>query len=209
MNLKKYLIAGLLTFSAAVSSQAVLISDFSALPGGAEFTGGLGTWGSPVDQFTVSGGVLTIGPVSGGSPDNAGYFGFADIAGAIPLNATGLTQILVTAQVGASNVSPGFIVNFFDLNGDGALTATLATSAFTSAGLTTQAFNVVAHPGGGDITNIGYFGIAGTGSTQAFNFLISDISLTAAAIPEPSTYAVILGAMALGLVAYRRRQQAA
>ncbi|MDI1250700.1 MAG: PEP-CTERM sorting domain-containing protein [Lacunisphaera sp.] len=34
-------------------------------------------------------------------------------------------------------------------------------------------------------------------------------NLTTAAIPEPSTYAAIFGALALGFVAYRRRQQAA
>jgi hypothetical protein len=34
------------------------------------------------------------------------------------------------------------------------------------------------------------------------------LSVTAAAIPEPSTYAAMLGALALGAVAVRRRRRA-
>jgi hypothetical protein len=58
------------------------------------------------------------------------------------------------------------------------------------------------------------------GSTVSFTFQtvswvgssansLGAASLTTAAIPEPSTYAAIFGALALGFVAYRRRRQAA
>jgi hypothetical protein len=50
--------------------------------------------------------------------------------------------------------------------------------------------------------------LSGLGS--ASNSLgVASLSTAAAAVPEPATYAAIAGMMALGAVAYRRRQQAA
>lgn len=43
-------------------------------------------------------------------------------------------------------------------------------------------------------------------SSNGSNFSIDNVQVTA--IPEPTTYAAIVGALALGLVAYRRRQSA-
>ena len=44
------------------------------------------------------------------------------------------------------------------------------------------------------------------GGSLAFNASSATLNVTAAAVPEPSTYAAIFGAIALGFVAYRRRK---
>ncbi len=60
-----------------------------------------------------------------------------------------------------------------------------------------------AHSELGNVANIKYFGIAGSGTGAAFR--ISFDSITLAAIPEPSAYAAMAGALALGLAVWRRR----
>jgi hypothetical protein len=61
-------------------------------------------------------------------------------------------------------------------------------------------------PANGSTVSINLLTVSAGGSTlDSFG----NASLSTAAIPEPSTYAAIFGVMALGLVAYRRRLQAA
>jgi len=60
-------------------------------------------------------------------------------------------------------------------------------------------------PGSGASTYLGTFGLAADGT---LTFATSSSFFTTT-VPEPSTYAAIAGALALGLVAIRRRRQAA
>jgi hypothetical protein len=61
--------------------------------------------------------------------------------------------------------------------------------------------------GGEAIDGIDHVYTAGTNLLGSFDLNSSGLSFTAAsAIPEPSTYAALVGAAALGLAAYRRRQ---
>lgn len=194
----------LAVLSVATSAFAqITISTFSALPGGANFTTG-GSWSSP-DQLTVSSGVLTVGVVGAGNPTDSGYLGFADLAVTAPIAGSQLLSLTVTARIDAGNASPGFSVNLFDDQGLGALTATFATSSFVSGSFTSVTATLSAHPENGTLSTISSFGIAGSGTSSAFR--MSFDSVVANVIPEPSTYAAIIGALALGLAAYRRRQQ--
>lgn len=195
-----------LLFATALTAQAsIVITQFDTLPGGGDFSGGLGSWTNGVNQFTVSSGILTVGPVSGGNPDNSGYFAFADLFGGGSLDATGLTQLSVTAKLESGNAAPGFIINLYDGDGSGlgALTATFSTGDFNAATFTTSTMTLGAHSELGNVANIKYFGIAGSGTGAAFR--ISFDSITLAAIPEPSAYAAMAGALALGLAVWRRR----
>jgi hypothetical protein len=202
----RHILAAVFLLSAALlrAQSSVVISDFNALPSGANFTGGVGTWKSGgIDQFTVSSGVLTIGPVAAGNPANDGYFGFANLAGG-SFNATGLTLLSVTAQLNAGNAAPGFIINLFDGLGKGALTATFSVTNYNSISFATSSVVMTAHPEGGSITSIASFGIAGGGISDNFRISFDNISL--AAIPEPMHGAALAGLGALGLIAWRRRR---
>jgi hypothetical protein len=190
----------------ALSAQAVVISDFSAAPAGDQFSGGLGSWTNGVDQFTTAAGILTVGPVSGGNPDNSGYFSYADLNGSVVFDATGMTQLTVVARLDSGNAAQGFIINLYDSGGNGALTATFGTTNYTLGSFGSWTETLIAHTEAGDISDIQYFGIAGSGTGAVFRISFDNISL--AAIPEPSTYAAIAGALALGFVALRRRRAA-
>lgn len=207
--MKKILIGALLLAFAARPVEAVLIADFSSLPGGTDFSGGQSTWNNGSDQFTASGGIFTIEPVAAGNPLNNGYFAFADLASGGTFNATGLTQLSVTARLDSGNLAAGFVVNLFDGDGSGlgALTATLASSSFVTSGFTTVTVTVSSHPESGNIANIKYFGLAGTGTADAFRISFDNIALTAAAVPEPSAYAAIFGGMAVAFTLYFRRRR--
>jgi hypothetical protein len=63
----------------------------------------------------------------------------------------------------------------------------------SGSGLSLDLYQLV--PGSGNAQDLGYFTLASNGG------------LTFTAIPEPSAYAALLGAAALGLVAIRRRRQ--
>ncbi|QYM79104.1 PEP-CTERM sorting domain-containing protein [Horticoccus luteus] len=63
----------------------------------------------------------------------------------------------------------------------------------------------------GSVTTDGAFATSAPDRTGAFHFSVTDgnghyFTPTAAAIPEPSTYAMLLGAAALGLTFWRRRR---
>ncbi len=198
--MRTLLVAFALVSSVTLSAQSFLISSFSTPPGGSNFSTGL-SWASPANQLITTGGVLSIAPVSGGNPDDSGNFGFADLSQIY--NATLTTHIEVEARIDSGNASNGFIVNLFDSQGLGALTATFNAVNFNGATFTAFSSAVSVHPDNGVRSDIAFFGIAGVGTTNAFRFSFDRIS----AVPEPSTYAAIFGALALGFVAYRRRMQ--
>ncbi len=189
-----------LALASTASAQSHVVSEFDSLPTGENFFAG-GSWGQP-DQFALSNGVLSITAVSGGNPDDSGYFAYAGIS---PVDASQFLYVNVGAQIGAGNASSGFIVNFFDSQGSGALTATFSAADFNSATFTVAPAQLSAHPEGGIVSDITSFGIAGVGTSVAFRFSFDSIALSSSAIPEPSTYAALLALAALGFVAYRRR----
>ena len=78
----------------------------------------------------------------------------------------------------------------------GALTATTESDTFTRLGVGDLTANAVVLPDG-NITAVGAY-LAVVGSATRFD----DFTV----IPEPSTYAALLGLLALGLVAWRRRK---
>lgn len=189
---------------AAMNAQTFTVATFDSSPSGTNFTT-TGSWSGP-NQFTVGGGVLDITSVSSGNPTDSGYFAFADLPGSAIYDGSsfGTLSLLVTAQRGSLNAAGGFSINFFDNNGNGVLTATFSSDSFSTLSMTTVAVPILQHPQAGILTNISSYGIAGIGNgSSAFRFSFDQIAIDA--IPEPSTYVLIL--MGLGLVglAFRRR----
>jgi hypothetical protein len=191
--------AGLLFLvsAALLSAQPVLITSFDSPVGGSVN----GSWSTPVDQFSYAAGVMTIGPVSGGNPDDSGSFAFAPLAAA--LDGSNWANVAVTARIDSGNSAPGFTINFYDGAGNGVYTTSFLATSFSMVGFTTVMAAPALYPSPGDTSDIQYFGIGGSGLTNPIR--ISFDGITVSAIPEPGTYAAIFGALALGLAGLRRR----
>ena len=201
--MKKLILAALVVFAAKLSAQTLIISDFTSLPGGSQFTTS-GSWSLP-DQLSVTDGFLTVGPVSPGSPDDSGNLAFADLVSAVN-NGADFVTITAIARVDSGNASNGFIVNLFDDGGLGVLTATFAATSFTTGSFSSATASITRHPDNGSLNSILYYGIAGVGTTSAFRFSFDQLSMsTSAAIPEPSTYAMLAaGLLVVGFTVRRR-----
>lgn len=195
--MKKIYSSFILAFAlTSIGVAQVTIDDFSTL------TVGSNEAGSWTGATSVSAGVFTVGA----GADNSGTFLFVPPIATVPINATALnfTQVSVTARIDGGNLAPGFLVILFDGNGNGALFGTFSAATY-SAGFTTQTVTLAPHANGGLASDIQYYGIAGTGTTDAFRMSFDAVTISAAAVPEPSTYAMIAGVLAFGFVAWRRR----
>jgi autotransporter-associated beta strand protein len=161
----------------------------------------LGGSGSIGDLTTVaSGGHLAPGASVGTLTFN---YGLVLQSGAIldfqlgdPLNPLTSDRIDVTGG-SLSGPTTGLItLNLTDAGSFGAGTYDLirySGATYDSASLTTANFTT-----GTSISGFTY--------TLAFNLTENALQLTATAVPEPATYAAILGALILGLTLYRRRR---
>jgi hypothetical protein len=185
MKLRLFLLLSGFSALTPMFAQTVL-SDFDAAP--------LLLQNSWETNYTVNGGLLTIG---GTSTTNGAFFDLNPIPSWSSFNA-----VEIVARVDEGNQATSF--NFYvDTNGGTpSFAIPVATSQF---GSTLSAVTI----------NLGSLGAVGpnaievwgitteaAGSTP-FRMTFDSISLTTA-VPEPSTYAAILGFVTLGLVGYRR-----
>jgi len=184
---KRMLLAILLLLGALRASAQVLLNDFSAVA--AESI--LGDW----NASQASGHYTFTGTTS----DESGV----EFGGEWDL--TGLTSLAFTAQVGGGNEAGSFIITLFDD------TDASAQSTFSFSSFETGAFTTVVVPWATSTTfnaaRVARIRIGGgefMGSAQ-LALIADNLTATASAIPEPSTYAALFGAAALGLVAWRRR----
>lgn len=195
-------------FAIVVSGRAQTLQDFSSVFDGNTFF--YGSWevagsteGStaPFTGITNVGGVLSI---TGTTPTNSSTSGveffFPSYAG-IGSN----TLLSVTAQTLPGNASTSFQITLVD-SGANLAFATFATSDFPNGSYTTLSSSLTMQSGfnSGEIDSFRISG-AQVGGTATFNVSFDHIS----AIPEPSTYAAILGLAAMGVVAWKRRRRRA
>jgi hypothetical protein len=173
----------------------ITITQFNSAPAAEALT-----W---TENTTTAAGIFSV---TGGDATGAVFY---DIS-SLNLLGTQLNDVEVTARIDSGNLASGFTVNFYDNNLDGLLTATFSATSFNTGGFTAAIASLSIHPSAFVISvPVAYMQIAGNGSTQAFRFSFDQIVANATVIPEPSTYAAIIGLLALGYVAYRRRQLAA
>ena len=160
------------------------------------------TWATP-GNLTYNATSMTVG---GTAKDDAGLEfnapGFMD--------GTGFDQISVTALVDPSNTAANFVFVLTTFGaGFEAKPFQVAMTSFTS---TLSTINIpIDWTGLTQNQIIGWtFGggnPAADGSSPLFRMTIDNIALTSTSpVPEPSTYAALAGALALGVVFWRRRQ---
>jgi len=194
--MKKLTIAlGLFALAGVAQAQTIVLDNFNS-PGA---SGSITVGSSWVGQVTVNPTTITVG----GSAKDENAWSVPNTV----INATGMNFIAITASVDAGNLAPNIVVGF----SDGALdhdVFSVNTSLFTSSLSTVYipvAWTSV------DPTDVEEWDIGGgTNGITTFHVTFDNLAFSATGpIPEPATYAAILGATALGFVAYRRRRQLA
>lgn len=189
--LTKFVIAFALLASVA-GAQVIVLDDFNT----GTVSGQTKASTSWVGQVTQNSTTITIG----GSAQNDN--GWEDTG--LSLNLSAMNFIYITGQRDSGhNSATNFVVEFID--------SSLAAQQFTisSASFLVGSMSTVEIAIGSwtiDSTQITDWTIGGgTTPTLAFRMTLDNLKVSASAIPEPSTYAAMAGALALGLAVWRRR----
>lgn len=208
MNLRSIIALAVVVATGASTNAQISLSDFSNTTGPMtyffgtwEATGSLDGTTNPNPQFFQGSDFYSINGAGVTNADTS----FMEIYFDTPMNLTGNSFIGVRAEVLELNAAPSFKVYLRDTGGNVAFAGFEASSFLVG----TFSKQVV------ELTTVGAFSLAAVesifitgdipGGTARFNFSFDSI-VAQSAIPEPSTYVAIIGAMALGFVAYRRRQ---
>ncbi len=176
----------------AFTAPSLVLTTFAPTDPGATRAGT--SW---VGQVTQNATTLTV---AGTAADDNGWG-----ASGLSLNAAGYTSLTLTAQRDAGNATPTLFLQFEDRSSRTKIIS-VSTSLFALGTPTT-----VQVPLSGWTIDFGPSDLAawsiggGSVGTVAFRMTFDEISFGTSAIPEPSTYAALLGLFALGLVGYRRR----
>lgn len=209
-HVARFFLALTLALAAHLHGQ-VTLQDFSSVVGPNTFF--YGSWEAAGDvvgsvnkntQFTQGVGVFNITGTSVIIPTNSADSKlefFNTSAGSIGTN----TLLSVTAQALATNAASSFQI-FLKDTGAKTASVTFTASSFPTGGYTT-ALGVLTFDSGFLSNSIDSMIITGgqPGGTAIFNFSFDNIS----AVPEPSTYATLIGAGVFVVVAaVRRRRQA-
>jgi hypothetical protein len=129
----------------------------------------------------------------------------------VNVNATGMNFLQVVAQLDVGNAAPTFAIQFEDVSLNTHILS-VNTSTFLTGSLSSVYIPIGTWTAGFDMTQITGWTIGGgnPAAPNAFRMTFDNMALTAsgAPVPEPSTYAAIIGALALGFAAIRRRKAA-
>ncbi len=216
--------AGTMTLSGANTYSGVTTVNAGTLALGAS-----GSIASTSGITVASSAIYDVSAVSGYTLGTQTLRGAGTVNGAVAVGSTGTVAAGVNASTigtltfnnsltGTSGSTFSLKLNStagtFDLvTATGAVTLGSATLSLLDIGSgswtgTTSAFSIL-HGASITGTFVGYSDGASVvigSNTFTLNYGASDVTLTASAIPEPATYAALIGAAALGLAAYRRRR---
>lgn len=200
------------------SCYGVTVNDFSNLTGGGDYSDFdplplayfEGDWKSndfqaPLASFVQQSGFYEI---KGGTNSNLSYAQVFFSTDGTPANFGTINTITVSAQLLAGNAAPSFAVQLFNTDNTVYATATFLTSEFTSGGFTSVSKPLVGVNGYNFTSATAeHFKITGDiqDGTAAFNIAFNNIDVSFQAIPEPSTFATLLGFAAVGAFGLRRR----
>lgn len=194
-----------LTVLAASASAQIVLDTFNS---GATGSVTLPPPPTPPDPWGVRAGTSWVGNITqnsttitiGGTAKDDNGWGVTGLN----LNATGLTNLFVTAQLEAGNAATSFTIQFEDA----ALSTqvfSVSSTAFTVGSMTTVNIPVAFNLRAFDAAHISGWNIGG-GSTGilAFNFTFDNLLLS---VPEPSTYALLALGLGVVLVPVLRRRR--
>jgi hypothetical protein len=184
----------LLTASIA-GAQTIVLDNFNT----GTVAGGTKSGSSWVGQTTLNGTALVVGGTA--ANDN----GWEDTG--LTLDLSAMNYIFVTGQRDAGHdAGNSFVIEFLD----GSLNAqqfTVSTSSFLVGSMSTVQITIsgwgAVNPA--DITDWSFGGGTAPPGSLPFRMTFDNLSVSASPIPEPSTYAAMVGALALGLAVWRRR----
>lgn len=201
----KRLLLLLVLAAAAAHAQVSNLSDFSNFSVGAFSQADHGAWS---DQTSQSGPTsFKIADLGQGTP--SGELGNAFIQW-IPVaqNWAAYHYVSLTGAVTASNVTPKLNFYIEDLDGNNSVLSHFDLSTF-SANLSTV--TVPLSFGGVDFTQVSFWGFTVDQPTSPeFGFVFDNVALSATApIPEPATYALLVGAGIFGFALHRGRRATA
>lgn len=190
-------ISGLLAGSALFcSAQVYVLDNFNS----GTATGSVNTNSSWNGQVTQGATTLSVG---GTAKDDSGWnYVFADLTDLSAYN-----YVAITAQRDAGNVAANLSLSLMDDDSGNFSTITFNTSLFSVGSMTTVVLPVTWTWPGNAIASWNLGGGQPNPGTVAFRMTFDNVQLqTTSAVPEPSTYAAIVGIAAIAMVAYRRRQ---
>lgn len=185
-------------FLAAISSigakGATLLSDFN----NGDLTGTFSnTWsGSLIQNGTYA---------SIGSP--ATDFGDYRSLTFSAIDISGLTTVSITARLDSGNTATGFTVNLISGSGSAYASAYFDASLFNTSTFVTATTTWV-DGGSFNPASLRAWQITGGAPSSTTTFRVSFDTLSVSAVPEPATYAAIIGLASLGFCAVRRRRRA-
>jgi fibronectin-binding autotransporter adhesin len=195
------------TTGSAFGTGAVTVASGATLAGAGSFTGALqlnGTFApgnSPGTTSTGSqtwaGGGAYVWEINNGTGVSGTNWDLLSISGALTINATSGSPFTVNLTSLLADNSPGNVINFNTATNH---SYTIATASSGITGFSASDFTLDT-AGFTNALNGGAWTIAQSGNNLNLNF-------TASAIPEPSTYAALLGACALALACRKRRRRA-
>lgn len=120
----------------------------------------------------------------------------------VNLDVSAMNFLNLTASVDAGNAASSFAIQFEDASLNTQIVSINLSNFSSSLGTFSQAVTwTTVDPSAITGWSIG----GGNVGTTTFHMTFDNMSLSATAVPEPSTYAALAGVLALGFAAYRRR----
>jgi len=182
--------------SASLPATAITLSSFSS---GSSDGGSVRNGTSWVNNVTVHADSLTVG---GTARDENGWG-----ATGLTLDASAMNYLLVSARRDPGHTASTLFVQFEDLSLR-TYVVSLSTSLFSTTALTPVTVPLSGWTVDFGPSHITGWSIGGGGlGTESFRMTFDTLAFATSAIPEPSTYALMIGLLALTGCTLRRRQK--
>lgn len=190
------------TLGAAAQADTLLLSDFSDFAPDTYLYTGTGQWSEATAQSGATS--FTIGDFGAGTPTAAYGNAFVQWLGETPQDWSSFTYVNLAGAVFTGNAAA--TINFYIEDNQFHTALTAFTLADFAAGLTTVSKQIdFGNVAPNDVSYWGFQVADFTEPAPAVGFTFDNVSVSTSAIPEPSTYAALLGGAVGAFVLLRRR----